>query len=187
MSNPPAVQRSPVIPLLKTAVFSVLVPGTVGGYIPYRLIAADSAHATLGWLRYAGVLPLLFGIALYLRCAWDFSVAGHGTPAPIDPPTELVARGPYALMRNPMYVAVLSALLGEALIYGSPTLVGYALVVFVLTSLFVLLYEEPVLARKFGDSYTRYRATVPRWLPRWDMVASLMRHPRRREGGAPPR
>jgi protein-S-isoprenylcysteine O-methyltransferase Ste14 len=100
-----------------------------------------------------------------LWCAWDFTFAGRGTPAPIDPPKELVVQGLYRYVRNPMYVGILSILLGEALLFASWSLFGYAAVVFILFFLFVVLYEEPILMRKFGESYLQYCKNVPRWIP----------------------
>jgi protein-S-isoprenylcysteine O-methyltransferase Ste14 len=119
----------------------------------------------IGWARFLGLLPILLGIAIYLWCAWDFTFTGRGTPAPIDPPKELVVRGLYRYTRNPMYVGVLSILLGEALIFGSKRLFEYTAVVFGFFYLFVLLYEEPILRQKFGESYQAYCRAVPRWLP----------------------
>ena len=153
-------------PLIKTAVFTVLVPGTVGGYTPYRLLAGAPRRGDLGACRYLGLIPIALGAAIYLWCAWNFAVTGRGTPAPIDPPKELVARGLYRWVRNPMYVGVLSAVLGQALLFGAPAIAEYAVVAFAFFHLFVLFYEEPTLAAKFGDSYARYRRAVPRWLPR---------------------
>ena len=153
---------------LRVLLFTVVVPGAVAGYIPLWLVGREpeSARLALGALRYAGVLPLLAGLAIYAWCAWDFAVAGRGTPAPFDAPRALVVRGLYRYMRNPMYVGVLAVILGQALLHASPSLLRYTGGVFVMFHLVVLLYEEPVLGRRFGDSYARYRATVPRWLPR---------------------
>jgi protein-S-isoprenylcysteine O-methyltransferase Ste14 len=164
-------------PLVKTLVFTVIVPGTVTVLIPRWLLAAgpEGHRAALGALHYLGLLPILLGAAGYLRCAWDFATAGRGTPAPLDPPKALVVRGLYRVVRNPMYVAVLLVLFGEALLFGSPRLLGYAVVVLVLFHLFVVAYEEPTLRRAFGPSYDEYRAAVPRWLPR--------RGPAARHGG----
>jgi protein-S-isoprenylcysteine O-methyltransferase Ste14 len=161
-----SLRPGPLGPLIKTAIFTVLVPGTVGGYIPYRLLAGSRRTWDLGAFRYLGLIPIALGAAVYLWCAWNFAVTGRGTPAPIDPPKELVARGLYRWVRNPMYVGVLSAVLGQALLFGAPVVAEYAAAAFVCFHLFVVLYEEPTLAAKFGDSYTRYRRTVPRWLPR---------------------
>jgi protein-S-isoprenylcysteine O-methyltransferase Ste14 len=166
MSQGPSPLRHSLGPLIKTAIFTVLVPGTVGVWIPYRLLArADRGFWDLGALRYLGLLPLGLGAAIYFWCAWDFAVAGQGTPAPIDPPKDLVARGLYRWTRNPMYVGVLAVVLGQAVLFEAPILAGYAALVFILFHLFVVLYEEPMLSSKFGEAYDRYRASVPRWLP----------------------
>jgi protein-S-isoprenylcysteine O-methyltransferase Ste14 len=152
--------------LLKTAVFSVLVPGTVAFTLPWLLLRRDP-HPPRFEMPYAfGLLPLALGVAIYLRCAWDFVVTGLGTPAPVDPPKTLVVTGLYRWVRNPMYVGVLSAVLGQALLLGSLFLVQYAGWVFVAFLLFVVLYEEPSLERRFGQEYLEYRRAVPRFLPR---------------------
>src|SRR5262249_1425425 len=114
---------------------------------------------------YLGLLPTVVGAVIYAWCAWEFARHGRGTPAPIDPPRELVVRGLYRYTRNPMYVGVVTMLLGEAVLFGSLALLEYAAAVFALFAGGGLLYEEPTLRAKFGDSYRRYCQTVPRWLP----------------------
>jgi protein-S-isoprenylcysteine O-methyltransferase Ste14 len=150
--------------LAKTVIFTVLVPGTVGVYVPYRL-RAPGAHAAarLAWL---GLPPILIGTAMYLWCAWDFATVGRGTPLPLDAPRILVVRGLYRYVRNPMYVGVLLVILGQALFFGSVATLWYAMSAALFFHLFVLLYEEPALSHQFGESYTRYVKTVPRWIPR---------------------
>jgi protein-S-isoprenylcysteine O-methyltransferase Ste14 len=149
-------------------IFTVMVPGTVALLIPLRLISAVDARGslTLGIFRYLGILLILAGALIYLRCAWDFTFEGKGTPAPVDPPKELVVQGLYKYVRNPMYVGVLSIVVGQAVWFESMVLFGYTALVCLLFCSFVMLYEEPVLRHKFGDSYERYSKTVPRWLPR---------------------
>jgi protein-S-isoprenylcysteine O-methyltransferase Ste14 len=151
--------------LLKTLIFTVVVPATITIYLPYTLLSPRTAPQP-GGFHYLGLLPILMGAGIYCWCAWDFAVAGRGTPAPIDPPKDLVARGLYRRVRNPMYVGVMSILLGESLLFGSRTLLWYALACFVGFNLFVLFYEEPTLRHKFGESYERYCRAVPRWFPR---------------------
>lgn len=153
---------------VKTLIFTVLVPGTVAVWVPYRFLAsaAESSFFEAGPLRFLGLVPIALGAAGYFRCAWDFAVVGRGTPAPIDAPKVLVARGLYRWVRNPMYVSVLLVLLGEGLFFESRTLLIYAACVAVGFHLFVLLYEEPTLNDKFGGSYEEYCKTVPRWMPR---------------------
>jgi protein-S-isoprenylcysteine O-methyltransferase Ste14 len=162
--------------LIKTLIFTIIVPGTVTVIIPYLLLSSPNAppRSDIGAVRYLGLLPIIVGACMNLWCAWDFTFAGRGTPMPFDPPKELVARGLYRYVRNPMYVGVVSVLLGEALLFASSRLLTYAVAAFTFFFLFVLLYEEPTLGEKFGESYRRYRERVPRWIPR---------APRRDEGG----
>src|SRR5262249_28757107 len=107
------------------------------------------------------------GIALYFWCAGEFTFRGGGTHAPIDPPRAMVIKGTYRWTRNPMYVAVLSTILGEAVFFRSAPLATYALLLFGTFHLFVLAYEEPTLQRQFGSAYAQYQHTVPRWLLPW--------------------
>lgn len=150
--------------LAKTALFTIIVPGTLAVLVP--LLIASDRRAT-GRAAFGLALCLLaLGAGVYLRCAWDFAMSGKGTPAPIDAPTRLVIRGFYRYTRNPMYVAVLALVAGWAVLFGSPILAGYGVVLFVMFSLFIRHYEEPRLAREFGDEYARYAEQVGRWLPR---------------------
>lgn len=153
--------------LIKTLIFTILVPGTVAVWIPMRFLSAPGARGSLllGSFRYAGLAGMLIGATIYLWCAWDFSFSGKGTPAPIDPPKELVVRGLYKYVRNPMYVGVLSAVLSEAVWFEARVLFAYSAIVFLSFCIFVMLYEEPVLRSKFGESYERYCKNVPRWIP----------------------
>ena len=153
---------------IKTLIFTVLVPGSVAVYLPHLLVSSAGSRGTLplGGFHYAGLVLILLGALIYLRCAWDFAFAGKGTPASIDPPKELVVRGLYTYVRNPMYVGVLSVIIGQAIWFEARVLFAYAGLCFLLFFAFVVLYEEPVLRRKFGESYERYCDQVPRWIPR---------------------
>jgi len=151
---------------LKTLIFSILVPGTVAGVIPWLLLQQPWGLVFLFpslWL--VGFLPLLLGVALYLWCAGAFTFIGKGTPAPIDAPKFLVKEGPYHWVRNPMYIAVLSIVIGLAILFHSLLLVGYALLVGTMVHLFVVFVEEPSLRHQFEESYETYLRTVPRWIP----------------------
>ena len=150
--------------LAKTAVFTVVVPGTFSVLIP--LLIASDRRATGGAAFGLALCLLTLGAVVYLRCGWDFATSGKGTPSPIDAPTRLVTRGFYRYTRNPMYVAVLTVIAGWAVLFGSLILVAYGLVVFTVFSLFILQYEEPRLAREFGEEYAAYVERVGRWLPR---------------------
>lgn len=156
---------------LGAALFTLLVPGTLTIGVPWLIVANRSDPLVdAPWFRHAGWLAVALGGLLVLRCVRDFVVIGRGTPAPVAPPTALVAAGPYRWTRNPMYVGVVGVLLGEALALWSLPLLIHALGTWTAMFLFVLLYEEPALARRFGDSYLAYRRAVPRWvgLPRRD-------------------
>jgi protein-S-isoprenylcysteine O-methyltransferase Ste14 len=154
--------------VLKTLIFIVIVPGTATVLGPYWLLSAGGE----GWRpepadpRALGLIPILLGAAIYLWCARDFIVIGRGTPAPMDPPRELVVRRLYRFVRNPMYIGVLLVMLGEATLFWSVSLVVYIAVFVLFFHLFVVLYEEPTLRRKFGTAYEQYLRTVPRWVPR---------------------
>ena len=153
--------------LIKTIIFTIFIPGSVTILVPYWLLSSSSAPPIqLGVLRYLGALPLLIGVAIYCWCAWDFTFAGRGTPAPFDPPKQLVVRGLYRYVRNPMYVGIVSILLGEALLFASWRLFAYTASAFIFYSLIVVLYEEPALRHKFGESYRQYCKIVRRWIPR---------------------
>jgi protein-S-isoprenylcysteine O-methyltransferase Ste14 len=120
----------------------------------------------LGASRVIGVLLGAVGAMSLLDCFARFALQGHGTPAPVAPTTTLVVSGQYRHVRNPMYVAVVAAILGQALLFGSLRVLAYAGIVWALFHLFVVLYEEPALRRRFGESYSAYQAGVRRWWPR---------------------
>jgi protein-S-isoprenylcysteine O-methyltransferase Ste14 len=152
---------------LKTIIFTILMPGMVGGMIPWLLAQGAQGSVTLAptiWM--VGLLPLALGVGLYLWCAAAFTFIGKGTPAPIDAPKTLVVQGPYRWVRNPMYVAVLWVILGQALLFGSSLLVGYALLFWFVVHAFVVMIEEPSLRDQFDGAYNSYLRSVPRWLPR---------------------
>jgi protein-S-isoprenylcysteine O-methyltransferase Ste14 len=102
----------------------------------------------------AGVLAALFGAAISVWCILTFVWVGRGTPAPFDPPRRLVVRGPYRFVRNPMYLGAALALAGAAIVYRSLALLGYLVVLGVLTQGLVTWYEERTLNRLFGSDYT---------------------------------
>ena len=150
---------------LRSLLFLILIPGTVAGYIPLRILRA-SKQPLIPSLSAASVLAgclILLGASVLLRCVWDFFSAGRGTLAPVDPPKLLVVHGLYRFTRNPMYNGVLAVLLGEAWLFRSVALLQYAVLVFVVFHLVVIVYEEPVLESRFGESYRAYRRAVPRW------------------------
>ncbi len=118
------------------------------------------------WLRPIGFVLASAGALLAGTCIATFVIKGRGTPAPFDPPREFVASGPYRLVRNPMYVGATAVMLGAGLVLSSLSVVMLALAFLLIMHLFVVLYEEPALSRRFGDSYQQYRSSVHRWLIR---------------------
>ncbi len=164
-----AVKKHGVLaPLLGSALFFCVAPGVVAGVVPGVLAGwrIGPSFLGLGVLRIVGVALLAAGAASLLDCFARFALQGHGTPAPVAPTETLVVTGQYRYLRNPMYLAVVAAILGQALLFGSARVLGYACIVGLLFHLFVIGYEEPTLRRRFGESYRRYQAAVRRWWPR---------------------
>ena len=149
--------------LLKNLAYTIVFPSTVAIYVPWLLVAEQSAGSGI-WLFLSSVLFFLGG-AVYSWCIWDFATFGQGTPAPFDPPTHLVVQGLYRYLRNPMYGSVLLLIFGWIILFPSTRLVLYGLSVGLCIHLFVILYEEPHLQNIFRDSYDEYRTRVDRWIP----------------------
>jgi protein-S-isoprenylcysteine O-methyltransferase Ste14 len=151
----------------------VLLPGTVVGAVPLAILLTTPWKPGWGLPGAAAVLPVLLGLALlaagFSLWLWTvrlFATIGRGTLAPWEPPRRLVVEGPYRHLRNPMIVAVVTALAGEALLFGSLPLAAWAAVFFAINDIGFRVYEEPGLERRFGEEYRAYRRAVPRWLPR---------------------
>ena len=148
---------------LRNLLFTAVVPGTGGVYLPWLILTRHGASPRpVAWYA-AGVIAA--GVVLYLRCLWAFAVVGRGTPGPWDPPRRVVAAGPYRWVRNPIYLAAMLIVLGEAWLFGSAALLLYAGVAAVAFQLLVVGYEEPRLRAQFGERYEAYRRTVSRWIP----------------------
>jgi len=153
--------------LLKNLLFTIVIPGTVAVYVP--LWIANTHQPRTGVTGAVAIALLTLGALIYAWCIWDFATFGRGTPAPIDAPKKLVVRGLYHYTRNPMYVGVLTVIVGWAVLFQTKSLAIYALIVALCFHLFVLFYEEPRLRHQFGKDYENYRVRVGRWLPklRW--------------------
>jgi protein-S-isoprenylcysteine O-methyltransferase Ste14 len=150
---------------LRSAFFTLLLPGTVLIWVPLWL-STGGGTLEIGAIRWAGLPPLIIGAAGLGWCIWDFGRRGKGTLAPVDPPRFVVRSGLYQFVRNPMYLSVLIALMGEAFLFGSLRLVALGAFVAIAVHLFVVAYEEPTLRRQFGAEYAAYCSAVPRWRPR---------------------
>jgi protein-S-isoprenylcysteine O-methyltransferase Ste14 len=158
-----------MLALFRAIVYAALFIGLVLVFIPQQILTATgiTRPAHLGPIQIAGLALVVLGGALAIWCILTFAVVGKGTPAPFDPPRQLVAAGPYRWVRNPMYLGAGAALAGAALFYQSAALVAFAAGFLLVTHLFVVFYEEPTLERTFGAQYADYRNAVPRWIPTW--------------------
>ena len=151
---------------LGSATFLALAPGVVAGLVPWLLTGWEVESRLSPALRVGGAALVVAGAAVLLTAFARFVLEGAGTPAPVAPTDTLVVGGLYRHVRNPMYLAVLACIGGQALLLGSFGLVLYGAVVAAAFVTFVRLYEEPTLARRYGAQYAAYRRAVPGWWPR---------------------
>ncbi|MGE5829568.1 MAG: methyltransferase family protein, partial [Micromonosporaceae bacterium] len=153
-----------------SSVFFVLAPGFIAGVVPWWLTGwrmREPWPGALAWpIRIVGAGLIVAGAAVVVQAFARFVNEGLGTPAPVAPPERLVVGGLYRHVRNPMYVAVTTAILGQALLLGQPVLFVLAAAVWLAMAAFVRWYEEPTLCRRYGAQYDAYRRAVPAWIPR---------------------
>lgn len=151
-----------------TAVFLTVAPGGVAGLVPWLLTGWEVEKPLPYWLpfRVVGAILLLAGLVTLLDAFARFVREGLGTPAPVAPTENLVVGGLYRYVRNPMYLAVGSLIVGQALLLGQLILLPYAAMFGLAVWSFVHWYEEPTLTRQFGAEYEEFRHAVPGWWPR---------------------
>jgi protein-S-isoprenylcysteine O-methyltransferase Ste14 len=154
--------------VLGSAIFFVLAPGTVAGFVPWWISGWRFENSAIGWLplQVMGGVLVAAGILVLLDSFARFAVKGHGTPAPVFPTRHLVISGLYRYVRNPMYVAVVSVIVGQGLMLGNTRLLEYGALVGLGFHMFVVLYEEPTLRATFGPEYAAFCRGVSRWIPR---------------------
>ena len=154
--------------LARAVTYSALFIGLLLIFLPARILSSTGIiqPAAMGAWQVAGMFLGASGAALAIACILTFVFVGRGTPAPFDPPRRLVVRGPYRLVRNPMYIGAGLALTGAALFYQSIPLLGYAGVFLLITHVFVMVYEEPALRQTFDGDYEAYCRRVGRWWPK---------------------
>jgi len=171
---------------LGSLLFLVVAPGVVAGVIPWWLTGWNVEEPFSLWapLRVVGAVLIIVGVLALLDSFRRFVVEGLGTPAPVAPTEQLVVGGLYRYVRNPMYVAVAATIFGQALLLGQLELFVYGAVFVAVVAAFVHWYEEPTLARTYGEQYEEYRRSVPGWIPRASAWASRSSRPDRR--GPPP-
>jgi protein-S-isoprenylcysteine O-methyltransferase Ste14 len=157
-----------VLAIIGSAVFLVIAPGFVAGLAPWWISRwrLEAPFFGMPLFRFAGGMLITLGVIGLLDSFVRFAVQGVGTPAPVFPTRHLVVTGMYRYVRNPIYVAVVSTILGQGLILGNVRLLEYGGLVWLLFHLFVLVYEEPTLRASFGSEYKVFCAEVPRWIPR---------------------
>jgi protein-S-isoprenylcysteine O-methyltransferase Ste14 len=151
--------------VIGSGLFFAVAPGVVAGLVPWWLSGWQMESVWLP-LHIPGALLTLAGTVFLMHAFAQFVVEGRGTPAPIAPTERLVIGGAYRYVRNPMYLSVLAAILGQALLFGQPVLLAYAAAVGTAVVSFVRAYEEPTLRRRYGAAYEAYHRSVPGWLPR---------------------
>jgi protein-S-isoprenylcysteine O-methyltransferase Ste14 len=157
-----------------TAVFFLLLPSQVAGTVPWLLSRWRMGPPFWGWggFRALGAVLIAAGVPVLFAAIVRFVRQGRGVPAPVLTAQRLVVTGLYRYVRNPMYVAVVAVIVGQALLFGSAPVLRYAVAVAAGFHLFVLLHEEPSLRRRFGADYEAYCRGVRRWRPRltpWTM------------------
>lgn len=148
-----------------TLVFLVVTPGVVAGLIPWTITRWRIPWPGGSPVVVVAAVVILCGVAVLLDAFARFARA-DGTPAPPAPTAHLVVVGPYRYVRNPMYLAVLAIVLGQALLFGSWGALIYAGVVLLAVALFVRGCEEPTLELEYGEEYREYRRNVRGWIPR---------------------
>ena|SRR5215831_17909052 len=154
--------------ILGSVAFLFLAPGFVAGVVPFWLNHWRFQPALLGlnFLRLIGAALILLGGAIVLDSFGRFAFQGGGTPAPLLPTKHLVVTGLYRYVRNPMYVGVAAAILGQGLLFGDKNTLAYGGLIWLAFHLFVVFYEEPTLRATFGKDYETFCGNVRRWVPR---------------------
>jgi len=154
-------------------VFSILaLPCTVAIVIPIWVarrnhIAFTEPRELTSWaLLVNGAILLAVGLALFAWSVYFFWSRGRGTLAPWDPPRRFVVEGPYRFVRNPMISGVIFVLIGEAGTLRSRPHAEWAALFVLINMIYIPIMEEPMLTARFGNSYTRYKRNVRRFLPR---------------------
>ena len=157
-----------IMAILGSALFFVAVPSVVAGLIPWAITRWEflPPFFDMQATRAVGILLIVAGLPGLIDSFARFALQGLGTPAPIAPTQKLVVTGLYRYVRNPMYVAVVSVILGQAILFADWRLMAYGALMWLAFHAFVLTYEEPVLAETFGAQYEDFQANVPRWIPR---------------------
>jgi len=150
-------------PIIRGALLASSFASISLGILPYLFLPLGPFD---GLVRLTGAPLITIGAILSSYVVWKFAFAGHGTPAPFDPPKLLITGGLYGKVRNPMYLGAVSIALGEGLLFGSLGVLVYAGLMWTFLHLFVVNYEEPRLRTRYGRPYEEYCLRTGRWVPR---------------------
>ena len=156
-----------LLALLGTSLFLFIILPFFLVWIPRKILLSPEHNYLfeIGAFRYLGLAPIVSGVIIYIFCSCSFIFIGKGTPIPFTPTKELIVTGFYRFVRNPLYIAGVFVLAGEALLFQSIGILIYCVVMFVAFNVHVFM-EEAILSEKFGATYDQYRNSVPRWIPR---------------------
>jgi protein-S-isoprenylcysteine O-methyltransferase Ste14 len=159
---------SKAIAVLGSALFFVIAPLVLAGFIPWSVTHWEFRPAFFGvdLTRILGGILITVGVPGLVDSFARFALEGLGTPAPVAPTQRLVVTGLYRYVRNPIYIAVVAVIFGQALLFGDWRLLWYGALLWLSFHVFVVIYEEPTLKQTFGTEYESFRTNVPRWIPR---------------------
>jgi protein-S-isoprenylcysteine O-methyltransferase Ste14 len=159
---------SKAIAVLGSALFFIIAPLMLAAVVPWWVTSWEFRRAffAVELTRVLGGVLIIAGVPGLVDSFARFALEGVGTPAPIAPTQKLVVRGLYRYVRNPIYIAVVAVIFGQALLFGDGRLLWYGALLWGFFHIFVVMYEEPTLKQTFGLEYEAFRANVPRWIPR---------------------
>ena len=159
---------SKAIAVLGSALFFVIAPLVLAGFVPRWVTQWEFRPAFFGvdLTRILGGMLIIAGVPGVVDSFARFALEGLGTPAPVAPTQKLVVTGLYRYVRNPIYIAVVAVIFGQALLFGDWRLLWYGALLWLFFHVFVVMYEEPTLKQTFGTEYESFRTNVPRWIPR---------------------
>ena len=154
--------------VLGSALFFVIAPLVLAGFVPWWVTHWEFRPAFFGvdLTRILGGILIIVGVPGLVDSFSRFALEGLGTPAPIAPTQKLVVTGLYRYVRNPIYIAVVAVIFGQALLFGDSHLLWYGALLWLFFHVWVVLLEEPELEQTFSTEYESFRTNVPRWIPR---------------------
>jgi protein-S-isoprenylcysteine O-methyltransferase Ste14 len=159
---------SKAVAVLGSGLFFVIAPFMLAAVVPWWITQWEFRPAFFGveLTRVLGGVLIIAGVPGLVDSFARFALEGLGTPAPVAPTQKLIVTGLYRYVRNPIYIAVVAVIFGQAILFGDGRLLWYGALFWLFCHVFVVIYEEPTLKRTFGMDYETFQAHVPRWIPR---------------------